>query len=702
MSTNLNFFQRKESSKPEKYNLIIDETSFFPEITHNSSTNKNPNDIHDDLSQNITISLKECYNYFNNEYQTFDENFINPNNKNDNNLKNIILHRNSKEYIPISQRANKDQENLEYNQYVEKNENDEEKSDDKIEKKKENINIRAYSFEYLIQFEKLEMSMETNLLPEETINHINQIEKDLKEMEKNISISNSNYSSCNTSNNSSSTNLILLESWVKKDTSKENKIYEKSKLKHKESSNINNIKKQLSDLLNILTKDNYENIKKQIFEIIKDDVDYQLKFLEMFFPKACMEQENMEQHAKLCKYLNKELSQKDKPKENLKSISSIFRIKLIEKCREVLKGKNFENYFKEKDTVKKEIQLKKFILGNVTFITELMKIKLLSKKKVPECINYLLIIYEKENIQMMKSIDILAILIFFDKFGELICPEEKNLNSKEFKIYKQHTEEIIKKLEKIKNDKDLPRHIRFSIINLIKRIKNSYEKAKIDKFNEEEFKIKEETGNNEDEISQEYINEKMLIDVIQYKNCIDNDGNSNNFPWNATTYLYDIKLKNFGDILEGYIISCKFFIEKGNNIKYAKDYIKELIEYYNQKMSKEEKIELKKKMLYLFDIVKDYAFEEPKIFDIYLYVFDIFIENEILEIKDLENLIKEGELIEGNLFNINIVNKNIYKYIKKDLFKNRIKKFVFIDKDRDLSKWIYSDKLAENRELKNI
>ena len=632
MSNNSNLILPKESSQTEKYNLIMGSPSFFPKIKQKSSINENANDIHDDKQKKNFISLEEYYNYFYNIQQTFDEETINSNNEKNINLKNIVLYQNSKEYIPLSLRSNK-------------------------EKKEENINIRENTFEYLLQLENLKVSIEK--VPEETINHINKIEKDIKEMKNNFSTSNSNYSSCYTSKNNSSSKIISLDLMVKKDCSKEDKISEKTHLKSKKLNNKDIIKKQLRELLNILTKDNYDNIKKQIFEIIKDDIEYQLEFLEIFFPKVCIELEYVQLYAKLCKDLNKELPQKTKSKEDKKNISSIFRTKLVEKCRNFFKEKNLDDYFKEKIIFKKESQLKKLILGNITFITELIKIKLLSKKIIPECINYLFTEYEEEKVQLMKSIDILAILIFFDKFELLINSEKKNLNSKEIQNYKQKIEEIIKKLEEIKNDKDLPRHLRLSIINLIKT-KSIYEKIKIEK-NEEEFKNKDEKTNNkvEEEITQEYINEKILKDLIQYKNCVENEGNSKNFPWNTTTYLYDIKLKDFADILEGYIISCKFFIEKENNIKYAKNYIKELIEYYIQKMSEEEKIELKNKILFLF--AKDLAFETPKIFDIYSYVLYIFIENEILKIKDLKDFIKETGLVEENLFSINTIYKNINK-----------------------------------------
>ena len=81
--------------------------------------------------------------------------------------------------------------------------------------KKEHI----YTYEYLLQFETLEISKQTNLLPEETLKHINQIEEKLKEMKSIIpkQKSKSNCSICNTSKTSISSNVSYsMEQWGEK------------------------------------------------------------------------------------------------------------------------------------------------------------------------------------------------------------------------------------------------------------------------------------------------------------------------------------------------------------------------------------------------------------------------------------------------------------------------------------------------------
>ena len=640
-------------------------------------------------------------------------------------LKDLIKNKNIKQFIPKKMRKNEDSEKIdiklsleakEYfpnkekllNQEKEKKEKEER---EKIQKEKEEKIKKEYiySYEYLIQFETWEISNQTELLPEETLNHINKIEETLKEM--NIFYpkqkSKCNYSNCNTSKSSSSSNVSFsMEQWARKDYSKEIKVAEENKIKLKESDEKDKTKNELRELLNILTKDNYDNIKCKILEIIKENVKLQEQFLGIFFLKAVREKSYGELYAKLCKYLNRELPQKSKKNEKAKNPSSFFREKLIEKCREILKSTNFDKYIKEDDPIEKQIKIKKFILGNVNFLTELIKIKLLSKKIMPECIDYLFEKYKNETNTHLKLIHVESIVIFTDKFGSLVHSEKNNMKSEEIKIFKKKLEEIFEKLEKVKNDKELRGHIKYLIINLIEKKKNNYEESQFEKslrakskqeleeelIKKEKSKQKEENEEiNQKEQEQEEINEKIKNDLNEYKDMVEEEGNSDKYPWSITTELYDEKLKSFDDILEGYITSSADFIEKKNeNIKYARDYIRELITYYNEKMKEEEKIDLQKRIFDLFEFVIDLAFETPKIYDIYSYVLFIFIENNIMKVDNLKNIFRK-EMNKSDMLIISKLYKKIYNLNNDDLFRKELKGFEFIYKNKDLYEWVFSD-----------
>jgi hypothetical protein len=330
---------------------------------------------------------------------------------------------------------------------------------------------------------------------------------------------------------------------------------------------------------------------------------------------------------------------------------------------------------------------------------------MLSKKIAPGCIKFLFYKYKSEKDKVLKNSYAVAIIIFIEKFEIIIHSGDKRMKEDELQSYMKSIDEMRKELELIKNDEEI--HIRHMIINLIK--KNKSEKnmlAKSNKEFEEENINKANLDKNlndikEEEISQEYINEKIKSDLISYKDFVEKNGNSEKYPWNITTYLYDIKQKNFDDIIEGYILACSYLIEKENNIKYVKDYIKELVEYYHDKINSEEKNQLQNKIFDLFEKVNYFTQKNNKIYNIYAYIIYIFIVNEIMDIKSLEKIIKDTKVInKENLISINIVYNKIYKYIKNDIFKNTLKKFVFIERNKSLFKWVFENDL-ESKIVKN-
>ena len=529
-----------------------------------------------------------------------------------------------------------------------------EKKEEKEEEENNNKDYK-YTFEYLIQFEKWETSNQTDLLPESILNHINEMEETLKKekkekKEKKYIKSKSNNSICNTSISSTSSIInASLETWGRKDYTKEIKAAEENKKKLQEFDEKDVIKKELRDILNKLTKDNYEVLKVRILEIIKVKIENQDKFLDVFIIKAIKEKSYAELYAKLCKYLNRLLPQKnEQKKEKGKIPSSIFREKLVGKCRDIIKKENYDEYIKEDDPEEKAIKLKKFILGDINFLTELIKIKMLSKKALPATINYLLERYEKGTDKILKLIHAEAIILFTDKFGTLIYSEKEKTSIKpeEEKDYKKKIELIFEKLEKIKDDKEIPGHIRYLIINLIEKKKNNYKESQFEKYMKAKSKkeLQEELNKNEENEEEKIksdIYDKIKKDLYEYKDFIEDEGNSDNYNWEITTDLYDIKRRNFDDILEGYIISSGDFIEQESNIKYAKDYIKELIDYYHKKLNATELDNLKKKIFNLFIIVSDIAFETPKIYDIYAYIIYLLIENKIIEKEEIDVNFKE-------------------------------------------------------------
>ena len=316
MSNKMNF------KKSQKSKLKISSHSFFPK------SNKINKTFYMTEVNEMSNILKNYYNY---ELPT--KTYFHKNkrkNKVPYNIKNMKYNQDVKEYSPYKEKV----KNKEKEKEKEKKERIKEECDNKIYK---------YSYEYLIQFQTWEKSNQIDLLTESLLNHIDQMEKYLKEIdkkEKKYIKSKSNNSICNTSISSSSSIInASLETWGRKDYTKETKVAEENKIKLKEYDEKDIIKKQLRELLNKLTKDNYEFLKDTILEIIKDKIENQEKFLDIIFINAIKEKSSSELYANLCKYLNTKLPQKSNKtkKEKIKNISSVFRDKLIDKCKKNIK-----------------------------------------------------------------------------------------------------------------------------------------------------------------------------------------------------------------------------------------------------------------------------------------------------------------------------------------------------------------------------
>jgi len=81
--------------------------------------------------------------------------------------------------------------------------------------------------------------------------------------------------------------------------------FNSNKIKEKEDNSKEDlIQKDLKNNLNLLSFNNYNTIKEQIFEKIKDDVNIQYEFSELLFQQVILEKED---NAKIISKLVKEL-----------------------------------------------------------------------------------------------------------------------------------------------------------------------------------------------------------------------------------------------------------------------------------------------------------------------------------------------------------------------------------------------------------
>jgi hypothetical protein len=274
--------------------------------------------------------------------------------------------------------------------------------------------------------------------------------------------------------------------------------------------------------------------------------------------------------------------------------------------------------------------------------------------------------------------------------GVLAQNEEEKKTKKNIRIQKK-IEEAFEKIEKIKEDENIPGYIKYNIINLIKKKENNYKLSEFEKYKrakskkelEEENKNKTDIQNlkEKEDINQDDINELIKNDLFKYKQLVESEGSSEKFSWEVTTVLYDNKLKKFDSILEGYFMGCLEFIDKiGNaNFQYAKDYIKEIVEYYQDKMTETEKKSLINNIYELYEIIKDNSLDIPDIFKIYEYVIALFIESGTVKVIDFKNIFETKLNNDEDTKKLNKMFRNVFNNIKNDIYRDEFYKLQIIN-----------------------
>ena len=582
-------------------------------------------------------------------------------------------------------------------------------------KNKKSERHEKFTFEYIMQFKKWKISTEDELLTKEVKDHFANFKEEIKEggkSKKNRDDNNKkkdNYIKTKVKESSEkklpAVSSSSMEQWARIDLTKEIKAAEEFKQKLSEENKQDILKKDLRNLLNLLTHDNYPKIKQEIIEKIGDSIENQDKFLDVLFQKAVLEKAYVKLYCMLVKELDNYLvknppkpSEKDKDKDNDKDKENKKEVKkgkkehsemrshLIDRCKIIFQLENneqFDQYIKEKDPEERRNKLKKFILGNVYFITELMKIKILSKKVGPDCLKHLYDRYQKNQTdKTLKEITLEAIIIFSENFGRIIY-EEKKMKTADKQQFNKVLDDIFQKLENIMNEPGLVGHIKYNIYNLLEKRKNNFA---LSKFDESLIaKTKEEVEKESENETQENINEMIKKELKIYKECIEN-GDENEDPWKITSALLKKRIsygKTFGDILEGFFMAASEIYEEERNHDYVKKYIDELIEFYYKRFTKKDIKELKERILKLFEIIVDISLDVPDIFDIYAYVLNIFLQIGLIQFSDLVELKKE----EISIKSISDTLKYLSQYYEKDDFKERLFELPFVQKEKDEFSW---------------
>ena len=546
----------------------------------------------------------------------------------------------------------------------------ESKDDDKKSKKtkktkkaKEPKQKKEYSLEFIMQLKEQKIANEELLLSKEVLEHFEKLKKESAQIKKLQSLE-----------------LEKKKSDVKSKAKKDNsKAEEEFKKTFGEALKDKNIDQKINYYLDNINADNYDFVKKDLLDLIKDSEENQNKFVDLVIKTSIAKSPFIEIYAKLCKSLEKDLSKKGEDKKS----TSQFKINLIDKARLLFTSEKFEEDTRDEHKYIKENKFKKNMLGITHFLLELIKAHILTKKVVTNCIQTLFDRYTKnKDNSILKGIYIDSIIIFIEHFEKIIHSKESKITEKEMEEYTKKIDEFIKTLDQIK-DEIKEKYLKHKIMRFIEKRKNDYQKNNFEIYLEERIKhipISYEG----DKFCQDIINDRIEKGLDDYINFIEKEGSSDKYAWDDETYLIEKKGQGLDDILEAYFISCGNNFE--NDAKHIKNYIKELIEYYIGQKKEEEKNNLKNRLIKIFEIVKN---DVPMINDVYSHTINMFIENQIMDLIDLELISKSNELTKEELIVLDKILKNLNENSKEKKIKEKIAKLNFVDKNKDKFKWLF-------------
>ena len=554
----------------------------------------------------------------------------------------------------------------------EKKETKKTKNKTKKTKEKEHKQKIEYSIEFIMQLKDQKIANEELLLSKEVKEHFDKFKKENVEIKK----------------------MKIEEKEKEKPELKEkskskkydNKAEEEFKKLFGEALKDKNVDEKINYYLDKINSDNYDFVKREILELIKDSSEIQDKFVDSVIKTSISKSPFCEIYAKLCKSLDKDLPKKesedDKKGEHKKSTSTM-KINLIDKTRLLFTSEKFEDNNKDEHQYEKDNRLKKNMFGITHFLIELIRVHILSKKVASSCFQSLFSRYEKsKNDEALKAIYIETIIIFVEQFEKLIHSQESKIPEKEMEEYTEKVEELVKKLEQIK-DEVKERYLKRKIMNFIDKRKKDYEKTKFEIYLEERL-FKEPKAPEENKFSQDIINDRIEKGLNDYIEFVEKEGASDKYDWKDETFLIEKKGQGLDDILEAYFLSCGNTFE--NDIQNTKNYIKELIEYYIGQKNEKEKNDLKNRLIKAFEIVRN---DIPIINDIYSHTINMFLENKILEIMDLESI--GNERSKEELIVIDKIFKNLNEISGDKKIKDEMAKLKFISNNKDSFKWLFDD-----------
>ncbi|KAI9100839.1 hypothetical protein K1719_024201 [Acacia pycnantha] len=224
--------------------------------------------------------------------------------------------------------------------------------------------------------------------------------------------------------------------------------------------------RQLKAILNMLTPQNFEKLFEQVKAVNIENVVTLTYVTSLIFEKALMEPTFCEMYANLCLHLAAELPDFSEDNENI-----TFKRLLLNKCQEEFErgereqeeaNKDDEGEVKQSDEEReaKRVRARRRMLGNILFIGELYKKKMLTERIMHECIKKLLGSYQDPDEE-----DIEALCELMSIIGEMIDHPKA----------KEHMDAYFERMKLLSNNMNLSSRVRFMLRDAIDLRKNKWQ-----------------------------------------------------------------------------------------------------------------------------------------------------------------------------------------------------------------------------------
>ena len=464
-------------------------------------------------------------------------------------------------------------------------------------------------------------------------------------------------------------------------------------IKKKQADNI--IKHDIIFLLNILVKKNYSNVLSQITKktlyknknniLNNNDVIIENENIikNSIFEQITRDEKYIYLYAKICNDLNNNIISALKEQKNSKNKKEkSFKNIISDECLSILNNfKNIDSFKienKEKDG--NYSYLRKKIIGYISFVYELIYFEILKQQFGFFILEQLYILYNngiKFNI-IISELFLEAIINLLSKLGKLFF--EKN-NSKLIKSINNYIDKNMHNIINNENNQKLPNFLKYNIINLIERRNNNWKESFFTILEKKErilitpkkteLKINNNINNkntnnimnnkfvnkekNIDDVNKSII-EEDLINYISYFTEENNKGKINiknniekSYNWKIIEELINDKNYGLESIINYFISICAKIVDDDNKILISNDYIKNIIEYYSNNLSKKSLESIHNEMIKTFLKIDEFIKKNENMYKILGNLLFILIDNKLYHIKYFNNYLKVEKNTQINL-----------------------------------------------------